>query len=153
MPTKPNPQVAEPGESYVEAAVRAVKPAVVPLTAQQQAYLREGLAELSELDEYAAEKSVPPPAPAAIEAARAFLHKAVREVPRRYGLCPWERGEVVVFARGATGYGVDVFFNAEGGASCFVTRPDSTENKKRRFSPAEEVAGEWVFDALREIKE
>ena len=152
MPTKPNPQVAETGESYVEAAVRAVKPAAVPLTAQQQAYLSEALADLADLDEYAKEISMPPPAPATIEAARAFLHKAVREAPRRYALCPGERGEVVVFAQGARGFRVSVDFEADGSALCFVIRPDSAENKKRRFPCAEEAACEWVFDSMREMK-
>ena len=153
MNPKPNPHISEPDAGYAEAVVRPLKPAVAPLTAQQQVYLREVLEDLADLDEYAAEKDVPPPAPVALEAARTFLHQAVLEAPRRYAVCPWTEGAMVVFTQGAKGYRVDISFDADGGASCLILHPRSKETDIHRYSPAAKVANKWVFDALRQMKD
>ena len=153
MNPKPDPKVADPGVGYAQAAERAPKSAAAPpLTAEQQSILREVLADLAELDEYAAEHDVPPPAPAALEAATAFVHKAVREAPLRYAVCPWTDGAMIVFKQSAKGHRVDIFFDADGSALCFISRPESTQTETRQYSPAAEVANKEVFDVLREMK-
>lgn len=152
MSPKPNSQVSDPSAGYAEAAGQAAKSAAVPLTAQQQAYLREVLEDLSELDEYAAELDLPPPDPAAKEAARVFLHEAMREAPRDYAVSPWNDGSVIVYAQGKKGFRVSVYFETDGSAVCFVARLNLKKSEERHFSPAEKVANEWVFEALRKLQ-
>lgn len=152
MSPKPAPKVAEPGIAYAETAAPAVKPAVAPLTAEQQAYLSEALGDLAELDEYAAELDVPPPAPVALEAAKAFLHQAVREAPRHYAVCPWIKGTAVVYTQSKNEYRVDICFEADGNAACFISRPQSTDTEIREYSPAAKAANKEVFDVLRKME-
>ena len=151
MDPKPNPKIAEPSAGYADALERAVDPGIAPLTAGQQGFLREVMVDFEELEEEAKEKDLPPPAPAAKKAALAFLHAVVREVPRPYAAGMCDGGAVVVCAQGAKGFRVDVYFEADGDAMCFVTRPSLEQSEERDFSPAEEVACEWVFDALRKL--
>lgn len=151
MPPKPALEVSEPSAGYAESAVRPVKPAAVPLSTGQQAYLDEALADLADLDEHAAELDMPPPDPSAKKAARAFLPKAVREAPRDYAVSPWGDGSVIVFAQGKKGFRVSVYFETDGSAVCHIIRPRFEQSEKRHFSPAEEVACEWVFEAFRNV--
>ena len=152
MNPKPDPEIAEPDAGYAETAGQAPKPAAPPLTAEQQGFLREVLEDLAELDEYAAELDVPPPAPVALEAAKAFLHQAVREAPRHYAVCPWTEGTAVVYTQSKNKYRVDICFDADGSASCFISRPESTQTDIREYSSAAKVANKEVFDVLREMK-
>ena len=152
MPTKPDPQVSEPAAGYAQALERAADVRAVPLTAQQQDFLREALEDLAELDEYAAELDMPAPDPAAIEAAREFLHQAVRAVPRSYSVSPWGDGSVIVNAQGKKGFSVNVSFETNGSAVCFVGRLNLEQSEERHFSPAQKVANEWVFRAVRELE-
>ena len=151
MSPKPNPQIAEPLAGYADPTVRTAKARAVPLTARQQTYLREALVDFAELEEAAKEEGLPAPAPAAKEAALTFLHSVVREVPRPYAVGMWEQGEVVVGTQGKKGFRVDVYFEADGSAMCFVTRRNLKQSEERHFSPTETVANEWVFDALRKL--
>lgn len=152
MNPKSDPKVADPGAGYAETAGQTVKPDTAPLTSEQQGFLREVLADLAELDEYAAEHDVPPPAPVAIEAAKAFLHQAVREAPRHYAVCPWTEGAAVVYTQSKNKIRMDIFFEADDSASCFIIHPRSTETEIRQFFPAAKVANKEVFDVLREMK-
>lgn len=151
MSPKPNPQIAEPLAGYAAPAVRPAKDRAVPLTAEQHTYLREAMVDFEELEQEAQEEGLPAPAPAAKEAALAFLHSVVREVPRPVAVSMWEEGEVVVSAQGKKGFRVDVYFEADGSAMCFVTRRNLEHSEERHFSPTETVACEWVFDALRKL--
>ena len=151
MPTKPNPQVSEPSAGYAEAFERAADVRAVPLTAQQQDFLREALVDFEELEEEAREEGLPAPAPAAKKAALAFLHTVVREVPRPYAVSMWDKGAVVVYTQGAKGFRVSVYFEANGSAACIVTRRDPEQSETRLFPSSEKVANEWVFDALRKL--
>ena len=153
MNPKPASKVADPGVGYAEPAGRAAKSATAPpLTAEQQSILREVLADLAELDEYAAETYMPPPAPVALEAARAFVHQAVREAPRHYSVCPLPEGTAVVYTQSKNKIRVDICFDADGSASCFINHPRSTETEIHQFYPAAKVANKEVFDVLREMK-
>ena len=118
-----------------------------------KAALDEALADLADLDDYAKEKSLPPPAPLAKESAQEFLRKVVREVPRCYAVSPWDGGKVVVHTRGAKGFGVGVYFNAEGGASCYVTRPGVEGNEEHHYSRLSGFPNEFILAALRELGE
>ena len=118
-----------------------------------KAALDEALADLADLDDYAKEKSLPPPAPLAKESAQEFLRKVVREVPRCYAVSPWDGGKVVVHTRGAKGFGVGVYFNAEGGASCYVTRPGGEGNEEHHYSRLSGFPNEFILAALRELGE
>lgn len=151
MPPKPAPKVSEPLTGYAEVGKRASKASALPLSPKQTAFLREALNELSELDEYADELHLTPPAQAAKEAARAFLQVAVREVPRAYSVSLWEEGAVVVYAQGKKGFRVSVYFDAAESPSCYVTSPPNKGIGKYHFSLAEESANERVFAALRKI--
>ena len=115
--------------------------------------LDEALADLADLDDYAREKSLPPPASLAKESAQKFLRKVVREVPRCYAVSPWDGGKVVVHTRGAKGFGVGVYFNAEGGASCYVTRPGVEGNEEHHYSRLSGFPNEFILAALRELGE
>lgn len=157
MPPKPDPKVAEPSASdgYAEAIEQAAKAPVVQSSVGPAAFLREALDELAELDEYAEELDMPPPSTVAKEAARAFVEKAVREVPRSYTVSPWDGGKVIVSTRGKKGCGVGIYFNAEGGASFYnvlPTRPKNKRNAARHYSQANRVANRWVFNVLRELE-
>ena len=152
MPPKPNPKIAEPDAGYAEVAGRPVTANAPPLTSEQQAYLSEVLADLAELDEYAAELDVPPPAPVALEAAKAFLHQAVREAPRHYAVCPWTDGTAVVYTQSKNEYRVDICFDADGSAACFISRPQSTKTEILEYPSAAKVANKEVFDVLRAMK-
>lgn len=152
MPPKPDPRIAEPLTGYaVESAKRAARAPIAPLNAKQTALLREALDDLTELDEYAEELNLTPPAQAAKEAAREFLLMAVREVPRRYAVSLWEEGAVVVYAQGNKGFRVSVYFDADESSSCYVTCPPNKGIGKHHFSLTEENANKRVFDALRSL--
>ena len=151
MHPKPNLKVAEPLAGYAEASVQT-EVARSPLTARQQDFLREVLDDLAELGEYAAELDMPAPDPAAVEAARMFLHQAVRAVPRSYGVSPWGDGSVIVNAQGKKGFSVNVSFETNGSAVCFIARQNLKQSEERHFSPAEKAANKWVFDAFRKLE-
>ena len=154
MTSKPAPRIAEPQASagYAEVIERPVKTAVLPSGVKPEVFLREALDDLAELDEYAQELDMPPPSPVAKESARAFVEKAVREVPRSYTVSPWDKGKVIVSTSEKEGFGVGIYFNAEGGASCYVihpTRPKNKRNSVRHYAQSSRVANNWVFNALR----
>ena len=115
--------------------------------------LAEAMEDLADLDEYAAEKGLPPLSPVAKNAARTFLRKVIPQAPRGYAVSPWDDGAVVVHTRGAKGFGVGVYFNAEGGASCYVTRPEDGENEEHHYARAESVPDEFILAALRGLGE
>ena len=122
--------------------------------AAAQKSLNEALEDLADLDDYAREKSLPPPAPLAKESAREFLRKVAREIPRCYAVSPWDGGKVVVHTRDAKGFGVGVYFNAEGGASCYVTRPKGGGgDKENHYSRLSGFPDEFVLAALRGLGE
>ena len=152
MPSKPDPRIGEPSAGYADATVRVQKPAAASLTARQQKFLHEVLEELAELDEYTAELDIPPPDPSAKEAARTFLHEAMREAPRSYAVSPWSDGSVIVYAQGKKGFRVSVYFETDGSAACHIIRPRLEQSEKRHFSPAERVANKWVFKAFRNLQ-
>ena len=152
MSPKPAPKIAEPSVGYAAPSVHTAKSPAVPLTAEQQNFLHEVLEELSELDEYTAELDIPPPDPSAKEAARAFLHEAMREAPRSYAVSPWSDGSVIVYAQGKKGFRVSVYFETDGNAICHIIRPRLEQSEKRHFSPAERVANKWVFEAFRNLQ-
>lgn len=152
MNSKPNPLTAAPiGDPADVGMAETAVPGAASLSAEQEAALREALEDLAGLDEYAAEKSLPPPASAAKQAAQAFLRQAVREAPRRYAVCPWSAGAVVVYTRGAEGFGADIFFGAGGDASCYVSRPEEQGDEEHHYPQAGQVANERIFAALRNL--
>ena len=152
MPPTPDPKIAEPSAGYAETAVRVEKEAE-PLTVEQQVYLSEALEDLAEMDEYAAELNIAPPAPVALAAAKAFLQQAVREAPRRYAICPAPECAAVVYKQDAHQLRVDIFFDPDGSASCYINRPRSTKSDIRHYSPAAKVANKEIFDVLREMQD
>ena len=155
MTPKPDPRIAEPLTGYAQAGKReATRPFASP-NPKQTDFLREALDDLAELDEYAEELDMPPPSPVAKESARAFVEEAVREVPRSYTVSPWDDGKVIVSTRGRKGFGIGIYFNAEGGASCYVifpTRPKNDKDAVRHYSQAGRVANKWVFDSIRRLE-
>ena len=156
MNPKPDPRIAEPPASvgYAETIEQPAPAKSASLTAKQQSFLREALDDLAELDEYAEELDMPPPSPVAKEAAQVFVEQAVREVPRSYTVSPWDEGEVIVSTKNEEGFGVSIFFNANGGASCFIIHPSPPRRERdtmRHYSQANKVANKWVFDALQKL--
>ena len=157
MTSKPASRIAEPQASagYAEVIERPVKTGAQPSGVKPETFLREALDDLAELDEYAQELDMPPPSPVAKESARAFVEKAVREVPRSYTVSPWDKGKVIVSTSEKEGVGVGIYFNAEGGASCYVihpTRPKNRRNSVRHYVQSSRVANNWVFNALRQLE-
>ena len=114
-------------------------------------FLSEALEELGELEEYAAESELSPPAPLAKESARKFLRKVVRESPRCYAVSPWDGGKVVVHTRDAKGSGIGVYFSAEGGASCYVTVAGEGRNRRAHYDSARDLPDSFVLEALRKL--
>ena len=154
MSPKPNLKVSEPLAGYEQVGNQKAKAPVARSSVKPAAFLREALDDLTELDEYAEELDMPPPSQVAKESARAFVEKAVREVPRPYTVSPWDDGKVIVSTLGAKGFAVSIYFNAKGGASCYVvfpTRPKNDKNAVRHYSQAGRVANKWVFDSLRNL--
>ena len=151
MPPKPNPQVSEPLAGYAHTGKQAEKAAIAQAGVKQAAFLREALDDLAELDEYAAELNMPPPSTVAKESARAFVEKAVCEVPFRYAISPWDEGKVVVYAQDKQRLRVSAYFNAEGGVSGYITCSKGIGNKKRHFSQVDKDATAWLFDALQHL--
>ena len=157
MTPKPDPRIAEPSASagYAETIEQPAPAKSAPLTAKQQSFLREALDDLAQLDEYAEELDMPPLSPVAKESARAFVEQAVREVSRSYTVSPWDDGKVIVSTQGAKGFAVGIYFNAQGGASCYVifpTRPKNDKDAVRHYSQAGRVANKWVFDSIRRLE-
>ena len=153
MNPKPGPQIAEPSAGYAEAVEQAVKTDGVPLTAEQQGFLREAMVDFEELDEEAQEKGLPAPAPIAKAAALEFLHAAIREAPLPYALGMWDAGAVVVCAQSSESFRMDVFFDADGSASCHVSRPEEEGCKHQQYASATAVANEQVFGILRKMRQ
>ena len=151
MNRKPHPRIGEPHARYAEIAGQPAA-ALLSLSAEQEAYLRESMEDFKELDADAKEAGLPPPAPNAKRAALAFLQQAVREVPRYYAVSLQNEGTVVVYTQDEQILRVSVYFRAEGGVSCYVLRPDNTENERRHFPQMDKTAAQWIFTALRGLK-
>ena len=152
MNPKPDPKIAEPSAGYAASLERAADPGAVPLTVQQQDFLREALVDFEELEEEAQEKSVPAPSPVAKEAALKFLHQAIREASIPYAFCMWEKGTVVVYAQVARKFRIDAFFDADGSASFHVSYPEDEGQEHREYARAEDMANEWVFSILHNMQ-
>lgn len=152
MNIKPDTIPADPAEGVADIDMDTAAAAASPLNAEQKAALQEALEDLAELNEYAAELDLPPPAPATKEAARVFLHAAAQKVPRCYAISPWEERTVVVYTQEKPGFRADIFFDDQGGASCLITRPENKKCEQRHYPKADQVANEWVFDALRNLE-
>ena len=150
MNSKPNLKAAQAVEAYAEALARETG-GVTYLTDAQQALINQAMEDLADLDHEAERAGLPAPTPAAKEAALSFLYTAARKAPRDYGLHLWHEGTVVVHAQGATDSRISIYFEPDGNATCFVIRPNSTQNEYRYFSPAKEVACEWVFGVLGDL--
>ena len=151
MNPKPDPQIAEPSAGYAEAVEQAAK-AGVPLTAEQQGFLREAMVDFEELEEEAQEKGLPAPAPVAKAAALEFLHAAIREAPLPYALGMWDAGAVVICAQSSGQSRVDVFFDADGSASCHVSRPEEKGCKHHQYPSATAAANKQMFGILRKMR-
>lgn len=150
MNSRPNLKAAKAVEEYAEALAQETG-GVTYLTDTQHALINQALEDLADLDHEAKLAGLPAPTSAAKEAALSFLYTAVRKAPRDYGVHLWHERTVVVYAQGATGYRISIYFEPDGNATCFVTRPNSKQNEYRYFSPAKEVACEWVFGVLRDL--
>ena len=122
--------------------------------ASTREFLAAALEELADLDAYAAEVALPPPAPMARKAARKLLEKLVRMAPREYDLSPWENGGVVVYSCGGPGRRVSILCDERGEASYLVIHPDP----KREVFPTpaqavQELPMDILAQAVRELDE
>lgn len=108
------------------------------------------MAELAELDDFAAEVEAEPPSPAAKKTARLLLAEITRIVPRYYAVSPWEKGAVVVQSSGGKGHRVSVYCEADGGASFYVTRP-GRGTEKVYYPPESALPAKPVIQALKEL--
>lgn len=152
MIIKPNLLSADPAEEAADIGMQTAETGAAPPNAAQRDALRESLEELAEIDEYAEEKVLPPPAAVAKKSARAFLKKVAPKIPRYYAVSPWEKGEVVVHTQSANGLRMDVFFNADGGASCYFIRPGSKGNEEHHYAHAKHLSYELIFSVLRDFE-
>ena len=115
-------------------------------------FLSEALEELGELEEYAAESELPPPAPLAKESARRILEKVTREVPLYYSVSPGESGKVAIQVADKRKNGVMILCNASGGASCYVSMADERQNRRAHYDSAGALPDSFVLEALRELE-
>ena len=114
-------------------------------------FLSEALEELGELEEYAAESELPPPAPSAVESARRILEKVTREVPLYYSVSPGEDGDVAIQVADNHKNGVMILCNAEGGASCYVSMAGEGQNRRAHYDSARDLPDSFVLEALRKL--
>ena len=120
--------------------------------AEARRFLSEALEELGELEEYAAESELPPPAPSAVESARRILEKVTREAPLYYSVSPGEDGDVAIQVADNHKNGVMILCNAEGGASCYVSMADESQNRHAHYDSAGALPDSFVLEALRELE-
>ena len=114
-----------------------------------QKSLANALAELEELDDYAAENELTPPAPAAKKFAREILEVLAARAPRHYSVSLWEEGDVIVYS-GNTEWRVSIYCRADGGAACYVSSPNNHDHDSA-YQCAQDMPVNPIIDALNLI--
>lgn len=152
MNTEPDPPVALPAEGVADAGINSAGTRVARPNAEQRTALREALEDLAEIDEEADELGLPPASPVAKQSARTFLRQAARKAPCCYAISPWDKGAVVVYAQNQQGSRVDIFFDANGSASCYVNHPRHQSDEEHHYTQAKQMANEWIFAILRNLE-
>ncbi len=114
-----------------------------------QESLANALTELEELDDYATESGLTPPAPVAKKFAREILGVLAARAPRHYSVSLWEGGDVVVYS-GNTEWRVSIYCRADGGAACYVSSPNNHDHDSA-YQCAQDMPVNPIIDALNLI--
>ena len=114
-----------------------------------QKSLANALTELEELDDYAAENELTPPAPAAKKFAREILGVLAARAPRHYSVSLWEGGDVIVYS-GNTEWRVSIYCRADGGAACYVSSPNN-HDRDSAYQRAQDMPVDRIIDELNLI--
>ena len=116
---------------------------------ESEKFLTEALDELAELDDCAKEEEFDPLSPIAKKLARKLLEELTHELPRYYAVSLWEDGDVVIYASGS-GWRVNIFCRANGGASFYVNSPNK-HDYEGHYESASDMPISLILDALKKL--
>ncbi len=111
--------------------------------------LAEAERELNEVFDEAQEDALPPPVPAAVEAAGRLLREMFRRSPREYSVYPTSDREIAIHGQHANAGSVVVLCDSEGGALCLVSFPRAS--RRASYADVNDLPDGFLTQALHDL--